>query len=102
MNDHITIFHKRQAVGETIAWSLQFASDYQVVYVNKDTETIIIDPETSVILTDASNLLQVLKLQPPLNCPVILLIDDIENSEAFDALDGRVAGILDLSKGPDK
>ena len=100
MKDQITIFHNRRAVGETIAWSLGFASGYHALYVNNGIELQTIANNTSVVLTDLPNLLMISKSDHMFNCPVILLIDDIGNINALDYLDARVAGVVDLSNGP--
>jgi len=100
MKDHITIFHNRPAVGETLAWSLGFATGYQAIYVNNGIEWQTTTNNTSVVLTDLTNFLIISKSDHVFNCPVILLIDDIGNIKALDDLNAGISGVIDLSNGP--
>ena len=100
MKDQITIFHDRPAVGETVAWSLGFATGYESLYVNNGMELQTIALTTSVVLTDLPNLMIISKSDHLFNCPMILLIDDIGNINALSNIDARVTGVIDLSNGP--
>ncbi|MHA4847589.1 helix-turn-helix transcriptional regulator [Flavitalea antarctica] len=100
MSHHITILHSRPAVGETLAWSLRFASGYSATYVNDGAETQTTRVNTSILLTDYINLERLSQSAPIYHCPVMLLIDDIQDTKALDVINTGLAGIIDLSRGP--
>jgi DNA-binding NarL/FixJ family response regulator len=102
MEHQITILHKAQAVGETIAGSLGFDSPYQASYMNFGSECKAIPPGTSLLLTDAINFVLLSKSGRFIKCPVVLLIDDFEDPLVLEALNLGVAWIIDLSRGPEK
>ncbi len=101
MNTKIKILHERKLVGEAIAWSMRFAYDYDADFV-PDVHDLT-DPlqESTVILTDRFHFFNIVKAGHISRCKVIVLVDDIENSEVVDILAAGAATVVDLSKGPE-
>ena len=100
MNILINILYKNISVAETLKWSIEFASEKNVICEIAHHEDAV-NSAPSLLLTDAAsfNRLYERDKQPP--CPVILLTTNMpDDFELAEALYKGVDAIADISEGP--
>lgn len=101
MNRDIRILHQRRSVGETIAWSMRFAYHYNALCVENINELFEGINGSGIILIDGIHFLQIPERRDMPQCPIIVLLDDIESNNAVEVLLAGAETVVDLSRGPE-
>ncbi len=100
MKIHINILHEKPAIAEALKWSIEFASEKNIVCeialnveaVNNTSAVLLADPASFNILCEKDR-------QP--GCPVLLLTNKAgEDFELAEALYTGIDAIADISEGP--